>query len=66
MGKSLGMNVLAEGVETEAQQQLLIRMGCDQMQGYLFSPPVAAQRLQEMLVEGAGLLPLPTRLAASA
>jgi diguanylate cyclase len=37
----LGMSVVAEGVETAAQRDALLALGCDQMQGYLFGRPVA-------------------------
>jgi diguanylate cyclase (GGDEF)-like protein len=57
MGRSLGMTILAEGVETETQRALLERMGCDVMQGYLFSPPVPADRIDQMLKSG-GVLPV--------
>jgi len=40
MGRSLGLDVLAEGVETEAQRQFLDRWGCSNWQGYLFGRPV--------------------------
>ncbi len=40
MGHSLGLQVVAEGVETAAQWQFLLQEGCDIGQGYLFSPPV--------------------------
>jgi diguanylate cyclase (GGDEF)-like protein len=40
LAHSLKLNVVAEGVETEEQAQLLRELGCDQMQGYLFSKPV--------------------------
>lgn len=66
MGRSLGMNVLAEGVETDAQQQLLVRMGCDQMQGYLFSPPVPAEKFAELIALGNGVLPIPVAIARPA
>ena len=39
LGRSLGMSVVAEGVETEEQYALLRREGCEQLQGYLFSKP---------------------------
>ena len=42
MGHSLGLSIVAEGVETQAQFQQLALMGCDEIQGYLISRPVAA------------------------
>lgn len=44
---SLGAGVVAEGVETEAQRQALLGMGCRTMQGYLFSRPLPAAALGE-------------------
>ncbi|WP_084396283.1 putative bifunctional diguanylate cyclase/phosphodiesterase [Henriciella aquimarina] len=49
MAESLGMETVAEGVETEAQKDFLRRRGCDQYQGYFYSPPVAFDRFIEML-----------------
>ena len=40
LGQALGMNVIAEGVETEAQRDLLLSHGCEFYQGYLYSRPV--------------------------
>jgi EAL domain-containing protein (putative c-di-GMP-specific phosphodiesterase class I) len=40
LGHSLGLNVIAEGVETQAQRELLFRLGCHSYQGYLFSRPI--------------------------
>jgi len=42
LGRSMEMNVVAEGVETDAQADLLRRLGCDEMQGYLLGRPMAA------------------------
>ena len=49
LGKSLGIVTTAEGVETDAQFDLLRREGCTQAQGYLFSPPRPAAEVEEML-----------------
>jgi EAL domain-containing protein (putative c-di-GMP-specific phosphodiesterase class I) len=45
MGRSLGLLVVAEGVETEIQREYLTRKGCSQLQGYLISRPVGAADL---------------------
>ena len=42
LAHSLNLRVVAEGVETEAQSGLLAHMGCDEVQGYLYSRPIAA------------------------
>ncbi|MDH4284373.1 MAG: EAL domain-containing protein, partial [Gallionellaceae bacterium] len=42
MAHNLGLHVVAEGVETEAQRNFLVGQGCDYLQGYLFSRPVPA------------------------
>jgi diguanylate cyclase (GGDEF)-like protein/PAS domain S-box-containing protein len=49
LGHRLQLRVIAEGVETEEQREFLAANDCDEMQGYLFSPPVAAERIAEML-----------------
>jgi diguanylate cyclase (GGDEF)-like protein len=49
MAHSLGMKVVAEGVETDAQRAFLQSRGCDQMQGYLFSRPVSADQARAFL-----------------
>ncbi|MBN8990847.1 MAG: EAL domain-containing protein [Rhizobiales bacterium] len=49
LGKSLGIVTTAEGVETEAQFDLLRREGCTQAQGYLFSMPRPAAEVESML-----------------
>nr|MBW4093414.1 EAL domain-containing protein [Pseudomonadota bacterium] len=53
LGKSLGIETLAEGIETEAQFLRLRAEGCGQGQGYLFSRPLAAADLPALL-RGAG------------
>jgi len=52
MAHRLGLQVVAEGVETEAQRELLNAAGCDFAQGYLFSRPVESARFEALLREG--------------
>ncbi|MEG4458556.1 EAL domain-containing response regulator [Microcoleus sp. N9_A1] len=52
MAHSLCLEVIAEGVETEAEKDFLWRYECDAMQGYLFSPPVSAADFEQLLVAG--------------
>jgi len=49
MARNLKLHVLAEGVETEEQLAFLQLHGCDAFQGYLFSPPVAAEEFIKFL-----------------
>ena len=44
MGHSLHLDIVAEGVETPAQLELLRDLGCGMMQGYLVAPPMPADR----------------------
>ncbi|GEM_PF-1426317 len=60
LAHSLGCKIVAEGVETHAQANLLARLGCDYLQGYLFSRPVPetdAMRLAIRAMEQGTLLP---------
>jgi EAL domain-containing protein (putative c-di-GMP-specific phosphodiesterase class I) len=50
MAHSLGMKVVAEGVETEVQRDLLATAGCDYAQGYLYSRPVSAPEFEAVCV----------------
>ncbi len=52
MGHNLQLSVVAEGVETSAQHSFLALHGCDEMQGYLFSPPVPAEEFAALLASG--------------
>ena len=54
MGKTLGLTVIAEGVETQAQQQFLKDHACDELQGYLFSEPTHPDQLSALLQKIAG------------
>jgi EAL domain-containing protein (putative c-di-GMP-specific phosphodiesterase class I) len=52
LANELGLEVIAEGVETEAQARFLMGAGCEQAQGYYFSPPVPALKATELLKAG--------------
>jgi diguanylate cyclase (GGDEF)-like protein/PAS domain S-box-containing protein len=54
MGHSLGLTVVAEGVEKRSQLEFLRAHGCDRAQGYLFSRPVDAQALETLLASWRG------------
>ena len=45
MAQAIGLKVVAEGVETERQQEILRQLGCDELQGYLFAKPMSARAL---------------------
>ena len=52
LGRSLGMQVLGEGVETPAQLAALGRLGCHLAQGFLLSPPLPADEAEALLRGG--------------
>jgi diguanylate cyclase (GGDEF)-like protein/PAS domain S-box-containing protein len=49
MAHKLGLKVVAEGIETEQQRDLLAAMGCDYGQGYLFSKPLSPAQFEQLL-----------------
>jgi diguanylate cyclase (GGDEF)-like protein/PAS domain S-box-containing protein len=51
MAKNLGMEVIAEGVETEQQRDFLERNGCTHYQGYLFSKPLPLEEFEQLLLK---------------
>ncbi len=57
MEKSLNIKVIAEGIETKAQLEVLRECGCNFGQGYLFSEPLAAEKITEILEKGITLKP---------
>ena len=52
MAHGLGLKVIAEGVETEAQCEIMRASVCDEIQGYFFSHPISAQAIEELFKEG--------------
>ncbi len=54
---TLHMNVIAEGIETEVQRDLLVTMGCQYGQGYLLAMPVEAEEAEALVRIGRGLVP---------
>ena len=49
MGKTLGLNVVAEGVETVEQMNFLREHSCDEMQGFYFSKPIIPEQFADLL-----------------
>ncbi len=60
LGESFGMDVTAEGVETEDQAARLAGLGCDYAQGYLYAKPMAASRVPFFLKTWTGNAPADT------
>ena len=51
LAEPLHLDVVVEGVETEAQRDVLVRLGCERAQGFLFAPPAQVAALQEILLD---------------
>jgi len=69
LAHELGLEVIAEGVETEAQMRFLIGAGCEHAQGYYFSRPVKAAQVTAILREGRiapAAAPQPRRFTSAA
>jgi len=49
LGENLGIEVVAEGIETERQLELLLSLGCRHGQGFLFSQPIGAGAAEKLL-----------------
>ncbi|CAD6542874.1 hypothetical protein LMG27952_03950 [Paraburkholderia hiiakae] len=62
LAQALGLSVIAEGVETLAQQEFLLALGCVEAQGFRFSQPLDAGSITRVLAEG-GPLPRPSLAA---
>jgi len=58
LAKAMRLQVMAEGVETAAQRELLRSIGCTQAQGFLFSPPTPAEAIDALMAEGGRVSPL--------
>jgi EAL domain-containing protein (putative c-di-GMP-specific phosphodiesterase class I) len=59
LGRSLGMNTLAEGVESSEQEAILIQVGCSLGQGWLYGHPLAADQIPMMISAPAANRPSP-------
>jgi len=62
MSRSLGLIAIAEGIETEAQHDFLLRAGCTEGQGYLYSYPLKADEIQALLSPNQPGVPAKLRL----
>lgn len=52
LGNSFDLDIVAEGIETEAQARRLVELGCAEMQGYWFSRPMSESDLTKFLLAG--------------
>jgi diguanylate cyclase (GGDEF)-like protein len=49
LGRGLGMDIVAEGIETEFEAVMMMHLGCTELQGYFFSRPIDADAMDELL-----------------
>ena len=61
LAQNLGMDVVAEGVETNEQLVILQKLGCENGQGYFFSKPVNSDGAEKIISETYGALTAPAR-----
>jgi EAL domain-containing protein (putative c-di-GMP-specific phosphodiesterase class I) len=54
LGRAMQMKVTAEGVETQAQRDHLVAIGCHELQGFLFARPLPASELRRLVIEPPG------------
>ena len=52
LGHELGLTVVAEGVESREELEFVREHGCDQVQGFLFSPPLPAEQATALVARG--------------
>ncbi|MGE8064749.1 putative bifunctional diguanylate cyclase/phosphodiesterase [Pseudomonas sp. NPDC089569] len=57
LGQALGLRIVAEGVETDMQQDFLTQLGCDSLQGYLLGHPLPAEGFMAQIERTKALLP---------
>jgi EAL domain-containing protein (putative c-di-GMP-specific phosphodiesterase class I) len=66
MATALELRVIAEGVETPTQLASLLALGCDTIQGFLFSRPLPAEEMQRLLTDGFDGAAVARRVSAAA
>jgi EAL domain-containing protein (putative c-di-GMP-specific phosphodiesterase class I) len=52
IAKNLNLSTIAEGVETNEQKEFMLKHGCDKIQGYFYSKPICAEKMEELLEKG--------------
>ena len=65
LAEAFGLELVAEGVETTAAAQILLRHGCHRAQGFLLSRPIEGAAMAELLARKRIQLPFPSPLRAT-